>query len=483
MAWLFSRSSDHAVVNFPQETGKLSLSYIFRHTTTLGSGFPNRHFVVVRGADPLSQANYYTYHDSTKIVLGWTTATSTYQEVYGTWTADLNEHHCLIVVDWDNDTVQVYLDGQPLTMTTTGINTTPQTTGTSMLIGLLQAGSSERFGGYLSHLALWQGIALGQLEAKRLSDRVPATEIAPSYLTRYWRMDASLQGAIYDEIQKAFATLTGPPKLAPGPRDADDTLLRDGWWTRFVRSVAAGGTTYNQACDATSTAVAALLRSVGKPLTATQTGVATLVRQTAKPLDASQTGVASLDVIRAFLTTLSASSEPVATLARATTKVLAATSTAAAALLRQTGKPTTASTTSVADATKQTAKALTATQTGVATLAAIRAFLLSLTASSTGVATIARQTEKPITASSTAVATLARATAKALTATTTSAASAVKAIAKAIAASSTSLAELIATYLSGGVKVVTATATDARVVTATATDTRVIRATASEAIV
>lgn len=247
MSWLFSRSADHLVVSLPQETGKLSLSYWFKHTTTPGSGFPNRHFVVVRGADPLSQANYYVYHDSTKIALGWTTSASVYQEVYGTWTADLNEHHCLIAVDWDNDTVQVYLDGIALSMTTTGINTTPQTTGTSMLIGRLQVGSAEGFGGHLADLAIWQSVALGGPDAILLTARVSPAMIRPSNLTRYWRFSANSPGVIYEERMGALPTsITGAPLRSMPPsgiRGAGAPELPPSWINLVVGITAAGGTT------------------------------------------------------------------------------------------------------------------------------------------------------------------------------------------------------------------------------------------------
>lgn len=450
MAWLFSRSSDHCAVNLPQETGKLSVSYVFRHTSAPGSGFPNRHFILVRGADPLSQANYYIYHDSAKIVLGWTTASSTYQEVYGTWAADLLEHHCLIAVDWDNDTVQVYLDRVALAMTTTGITTTPQTTGTSMLIGLLQAGSSERFGGYLSKLALWQGVALGAFHASDLYRGASPSEVAPGYLSRYWKMNADYLGGIFEEVQHALATLTGPPKHAPGPQDAVDPLLRDAWWTRFVRAVAAGGVTYNQSVLASTQPASALLRQAGKIVRATDSALAALSRGIGKPLAASNEAVASLNQIRVFLAALAAATQPVAALARAIGKPLLAVDAALAALRRDTAKPLAAGTTPAAGIVKTTGKALLRSNAALAALTQIRVFLSAVLAATTPAAALARNVGKGIRADAQALAGLTRATARSLLAATTPAAGLARGTAKALRATNAALAALVATLLEAG---------------------------------
>ena len=245
----------------------------------------------------------------------------------------------------------------------------------------------------------------------------------------------------------------------------------------------AGGTTYNQSCLASSSAVAALVRQTAKPLAASSSAAASLARQTGKPLLASSTPIATLTTSRATLLSLLASSTPVAALVRAVDKIVSASSATASSLTRQTAKAASSSSAAAATVTRQTGKPLGASSTPVATLDAIRAFLLSLSASSTPVASLVRQAGKPLSATSSALATLVRATSKSLAATSGATASVVKSIAKSFTALSSAFASLLAVLSEGGVKVVTATATETLLVAATATDARVITATASEAIV
>lgn len=271
-------------------------------------------------------------------------------------------------------------------------------------------------------------------------------------------------------------------------------------WPEPGWSVAAGGTTYNQSVLASTTpasalvrqtgkpqaitnsAVAALARAIGKPVLATNTPASQVVRQTGKPQQASNTSTASLSQIKVVLASILASNTPAARLVRQTGKNVLASDAATAALARSVGKPQSASNAALATVTKQTAKSLLQSNAALASLTQIRVFLSTLLASTTPVSRLVRAIGRPLLASNAAAAAVTKAISRSLSASNAVVAGLTKQTAKALRAINSALADLLATLLSGGVKVCTATASEALLVNATASDARIIAATASEAI-
>ena len=171
---------------------------------------------------------------------------------------------------------------------------------------------------------------------------------------------------------------------------------------------APGGTTFNQALTASSTATASLIKQVGKPLTA------------------SSTATAVLEALKVVLVALTAAASATAT------------------LVKQVGKPLTASATGTATLIRGVIKTLSATATGAATLDAIKVVLITLAAAATATASMTRQVGKVLAASGTGAASVTKAITKTLAAAGTGTATLAKSIAKTLVAGASGLASLVA---------------------------------------
>lgn len=138
----------------------------------------------------------------------------------------------------------------------------------------------------------------------------------------------------------------------------------------YVMVECAGSVTTTKTLSVTSTGVATMVRSVGKPFAATSTGTATMVRGINKALAVTSTGTATL--LKSVGKILSVISTATATMTRshAFGVVMSVTSTVAATMVRSVGK------------------ILSVTSTGTATLTKSAAFGMILNVTSTGLATL-----------------------------------------------------------------------------------------------
>jgi len=105
----------------------------------------------------------------------------------------------------------------------------------------------------------------------------------------------------------------------------------------------AGGTTFNQSVNATTTPNATIARQTGKPVAATSTPNATIVRLTNKAVNANSTPNAA--IVRANAKIVKIDTTPNASIVRSTLKPVAASSTPNATIARSTGKVVAAATT------------------------------------------------------------------------------------------------------------------------------------------
>lgn len=223
-----------------------------------------------------------------------------------------------------------------------------------------------------------------------------------------------------------------------------------------------GGTTFNQSCLASSSALATLSRADAKPVAASSATIASLVRgmakavaassvdvasstrqtgkpfasssaavasdvrQTGKPLSVSSASVASASALKVALVAAQATSAAVASLLRSvgksvsasssviasktlqTGKVLTASVAAIASRLVQVGKPLAAGSSAIASRSSQTGKAFSANTASVASASTVKVKLVSVQAVSAAVASLARSIGKPLQAGSAPVGTIVR---------------------------------------------------------------------------
>lgn len=226
-------------------------------------------------------------------------------------------------------------------------------------------------------------------------------------------------GATFDAPQ--FTGLANQPRESGGPHPY-------GGFERFLFNrlhPVFGGTTFDQALDATVTTVATLaaavgrvlsmaatvtttatiVRQVNKILSTTVTTTPTIVRQVGKILSATVTTVASLTAIKVILRTLSATVTTTATITSRVGKVMAATVTTAPTMIRQAGKT------------------LAATVTTTASLSALKVILKTLGATVTTTASMVRRVNFTLAATVTTTAAMVRSVGKTMSATVTTLAS------------------------------------------------------------
>jgi hypothetical protein len=206
-------SSQYLSVNLPQETGKLSVGYIFKQASNpADDNYPNRFGVLARG-DASNEENFYVLHQATGINVGFTSASGVFHEFVGQWTSDTSEHDVLINWDWDDDVFEVFLDGTALTMNNIGsLTANPQTTGTAMHIA--RAGD-EHFDGWLAEVTIWQGVRMVQADADLWHSRY-VRSVRPGAMTRQWPLIGT-DDPEPDRIGGFNATLVNGPAQATHP--------------------------------------------------------------------------------------------------------------------------------------------------------------------------------------------------------------------------------------------------------------------------
>lgn len=183
MARNFVRASAQRInTTFPNLTSQITLAVLFRHSGSVGSGYPNRQTFVTRETG--STINYFLYANTSSIEFAWTSSSNNFHGFAVSHTADQNWHGLAVSHSWGSTaSTFVYLDGQALTPASIPTNAVQNITSpTAQSIGSREPATlAEAMNGDIASVAIYE-TALSEQELKALSNGFSPDGIRPQSL-------------------------------------------------------------------------------------------------------------------------------------------------------------------------------------------------------------------------------------------------------------------------------------------------------------
>lgn len=201
----FAKSSSQLISgSMPAITGGMTIAFQYRHTTTPGSAYPNRHTFVTRQDSTASIFNYVLQASSTTITLTWTSSNASYRTLNASFTADTSWHGLALSHTFGaTSDSRLYIDGAAITITSNAAFTT-QTTGTLGGIGSRRDSFPEYLDGEMAEVAVYDA-ALSAESLVALSKGFAPPRVAISNLKLY----CPLVRDICDLVGNSALTNTG----------------------------------------------------------------------------------------------------------------------------------------------------------------------------------------------------------------------------------------------------------------------------------
>lgn len=180
MARNFQRLNNQEITTtLPALSSEITISCLFKNTTTPSDNYPNRYALVSR--EKGDQINYFLDNRATSIVLEWTSATNVFHGISVPHTADTNWHGLAVSHAWGSTaSSRACIDGVAKTVSgavTNAVNTSGMTQEKLGSRGIYL----ERFNGDLAQVAIYDA-ALSENELKALSNGFSPRTIRPQSL-------------------------------------------------------------------------------------------------------------------------------------------------------------------------------------------------------------------------------------------------------------------------------------------------------------